>query len=197
MSNEKTFKWCNEILKTPTYIKELKDYELEDLSQYVHSSIRESKKKCMDIASLNVTEDRDFEMILQDLLSSHGWYNNYLQIKNITDDEIIRRDYLGYEIDIDVDKFKSKKSKFALLEVLGVLDYLKNTNPKTKEIYRNSMKNFYSIISIILGYENEITPTSETFRSLDSRDGTDHKDVKNMPSIENCILLELEKFGYK
>ena len=197
MSNEKTFKWCNEILKTPTYIKELKDYELEDLSQYVHSSIRESKKKCMDIASLNVTEDRDFEMILQDLLSSHGWYNNYLQIKNITDDEIIRRDYLGYEIDIDVDKFKSKKSKFALLEVLGVLDYLKNTNPKTKEIYRNSMKNFYSIISIILGYENEITPTSGTFRSLDSRDGTDHKDVKNMPSIENCILLELEKFGYK
>ena len=142
MSNEKTFKWCNEILKTPTYIKELKDYELEDLSQYVHSSIRESKKKCMDIASLNVTEDRDFEMILQDLLSSHGWYNNYLQIKNITDDEIIRRDYLGYEVDIDVDKFKSKKSKFALLEVLGVLDYLKNTNPKTKEIYRNSMKNF-------------------------------------------------------
>ncbi|GEM_PF-589415 len=197
MSNEKTFKWCNEILKTPTYIKELKDYELEDLSQYVHSSIRESKKKCMDIASLNVTEDRDFEMILQDLLSSHGWYNNYLQIKNITDDEIIRRDYLGYEVDIDVDKFKSKKSKFALLEVLGVLDYLKNTNPKTKEIYRNSMKNFYSIISIILGYENEITPTSGTFRSLDSRDGTDHKDVKNMPSIENCILLELEKFGYK
>jgi len=197
MSNEKTFKWCNEILKTPTYIKELKDYELEDLSQYVHSSIRESKKKCMDIASLNVTEDRDFEMILQDLLSSHGWYNNYLQIKNITDDEIIRRDYLGYEVDIDVDKFKSKKSKFALLEVLGVLDYLKNTNPKTKKIYRNSMKNFYSIISIILGYENEITPTSGTFRSLDSRDGTDHKDVKNMPSIENCILLELEKFGYK
>tara|TARA_B110000483_G_scaffold193905_1_gene230903 strand:+ start:304 stop:897 length:594 start_codon:yes stop_codon:yes gene_type:complete len=197
MSNEKTFKWCNEILKTPTYIKELKDYELEDLSQYVRSSIRESKKKCMDIASLNVTEDRDFEMILQDLLSSHGWYNNYLQIKNITDDEIIRRDYLGYEVDIDVDKFKSKKSKFALLEVLGVLDYLKNTNPKTKEIYRNSMKNFYSIISIILGYENEITPTSGTFRSLDSRDGTDHKDVKNMPSIENCILLELEKFGYK
>jgi len=197
MSNEKTFKWCNEILKTPTYIKELKDYELEDLSQYVHSSIRESKKKCMDIASLNVTEDRDFEMILQDLLSSHGWYNNYLQIKNITDDEIIRRDYLGYEVDIDVDKFKSKKSKFALLEVLGVLDYLKNTNPKTKEIYRNSMKNFYCIISIILGYENEITPTSGTFRSLDSRDGTDHKDVKNMPSIENCILLELEKFGYK
>ena len=197
MSNEKTFKWCNEILKTPTYIKELKDYELEDLSQYVHSSIRESKKKCMDIASLNVTEDRDFEMILQDLLSSHGWYNNYLQIKNITDDEIIRRDYLGYEVDIDVDKFKSKKSKFALLEVLGVLDYLKNTNPKTKEIYRNSMKNFYNIISIILGYENEITPTSGTFRSLDSRDGTDHKDVKNMPSIENCILLELEKFGYK
>ena len=197
MSNEKTFKWCNEILKTPTYIKELKDYELEDLSQYVHSSIRESKKKCMDIASLNVTEDRDFEMILQDLLSSHGWYNNYLQIKNITDDEIIRRDYLGYEVDIDVDKFKSKKSKFALLEVLGVLDYLKNTNPNTKEIYRNSMKSFYSIISIILGYENEITPTSETFRSLDSRDGTDHKDVKNMPSIENCILLELEKFGYK
>ena len=197
MSNEKTFKWCNEILKTPTYIKELKDYELEDLSQYVHSSIRESKKKCMDIASLNVTEDRDFEMILQDLLSSHGWYNNYLQIKNITDDEIIRRDYLGYEVNIDVDKFKSKKSKFALLEVLGVLDYLKNTNPKTKEIYRNSMKNFYSIISIILGYENEITPTSGTFRSLDSRDGTDHKDVKNMPSIENCILLELEKFGYK
>ena len=197
MSNEKTFKWCNEILKTTTYIKELKDYELEDLSQYVHSSIRESKKKCMDIASLNVTEDRDFEMILQDLLSSHGWYNNYLQIKNITDDEIIRRDYLGYEVDIDVDKFKSKKSKFALLEVLGVLDYLKNTNPKTKEIYRNSMKNFYSIISIILGYENEITPTSGTFRSLDSRDGTDHKDVKNMPSIENCILLELEKFGYK
>ena len=197
MSNEKTFKWCNEILKTPTYIKELKDYELEDLSQYVHSSIRESKKKCMDIASLNVTEDRDFETILQDLLSSHGWYNNYLQIKNITDDEIIRRDYLGYEVDIDVDKFKSKKSKFALLEVLGVLDYLKNTNPKTKEIYRNSMKNFYSIISIILGYENEITPTSGTFRSLDSRDGTDHKDVKNMPSIENCILLELEKFGYK
>ena len=197
MSNEKTFKWCNQILKTPTYIKELKDYELEDLSQYVRSSIRESKKKCMDIASLNVTEDRDFEMILQDLLSSHGWYNNYLQIKNITDDEIIRRDYLGYEVDIDVDKFKSKKSKFALLEVLGVLDYLKNTNPKTKEIYRNSMKSFYSIISIILGYENEITPTSETFRSLDSRDGTDHKDVKNMPSIENCILLELEKFGYK
>ena len=197
MSNEKTFKWCNEILKTPTYIKELKDYELEDLSQYVHSSIRESKKKCMDIASLNVTEDRDFEMILQDLLSSHGWYNNYLQIKNITDDEIIRRDYLGYEVDIDVDKFKSKKSKFALLEVLGVLDYLKNTNPKTKEIYRNSMKNFYSIISIILGYENEITQTSGTLRSLDSRDGTDHKDVKNMPSIENCILLELEKFGYK
>ena len=197
MSNEKTFKWCNQILKTPTYIKELKDYELEALSQYVRSSIRESKKKCMDIASLNVTEDRDFEMILQDLLSSHGWYNNYLQIKNITDDEIIRRDYLGYELDIDVDKFKSKKSKFALLEVLGVLDYLKNTNPKTKEIYRNSMKNFYSIISIILGYENEITPTSETFRSLDSRDGTDHKDVKNMPSIENCILLELEKFGYK
>jgi hypothetical protein len=197
MSNEKTFKWCNQILKTPTYIKELKDYELEALSQYVHSSIRESKKKCMDIASLNVTEDRDFEMILQDLLSSHGWYNNYLQIKNITDDEIIRRDYLGYEVDIDVDKFKSKKSKFALLEVLGVLDYLKNTNPKTKEIYRNSMKNFYSIISIILGYENEITPTSGTFRSLDSRDGTDHKDVKNMPSIENCILLELEKFGYK
>jgi len=197
MSNEKTFNWCNQILKTPTYIKELKDYELEDLSQYVHSSIRESKKKCMDIASLNVTEDRDFEMILQDLLSSHGWYNNYLQIKNITDDEIIRRDYLGYEVDIDVDKFKSKKSKFALLEVLGVLDYLKNTNPKTKEIYRNSMKNFYSIISIILGYENEITPTSGTFRSLDSRDGTDHKDVKNMPSIENCILLELEKFGYK
>ena len=197
MSNEKTFKWCNEILKTPTYIKELKDYELEDLSQYVHSSIRESKKKCMDIASLNVTEDRDFEMILQDLLSSHGWYNNYLQIKNITDDEIIRRDYLGYEVDIDVDKFKSKKSKFALLEVLGVLDYLKNTNPNTKEIYRNSMKSFYSIISIILGYENEIAPTSETFRSLDSRDGTDHKDVKNMPSIENCILLELEKFGYK
>ncbi|MDA9872627.1 hypothetical protein N9C25_00220 [Saprospiraceae bacterium] len=197
MSNEKTFKWCNQILKTPTYIKELKDYELEDLSQYVHSSIRESKKKCMDIASLNVTEDRDFEMILQDLLSSHSWYNNYLQIKNITDDEIIRRDYLGYEVDIDVDKFKSKKSKFALLEVLGVLDYLKNTNPKTKEIYRNSMKNFYSIISIILGYENEITPTSGTFRSLDSRDGTDHKDVKNMPSIENCILLELEKFGYK
>ena len=197
MSNEKTFKWCNQILKTPTYIKELKDYELEDLSQYVRSSIRESKKKCMDIASLNVTEDRDFEMILQDLLSSHGWYNNYLQIKNITDDEIIRRDYLGYEIDIDVNKFKSKKSKFALLEVLGVLDYLKNTNPKTKEIYRNSMKNFYSIISIILGYENEITPTSGTFRSLDSRDGTDHKDVKNMPSIENCILLELEKFGYK
>jgi len=197
MSNEKTFKWCNEILKTPTYIKELKDYELEGLSQYVRSSIRESKKKCMDIASLNVTEDRDFEMILQDLLSSHGWYNNYLQIKNITDDEIIRRDYLGYEVDIDVDKFKSKKSKFALLEVLGVLDYLKNTNPKTKEIYRNSMKNFYSIISIILGYENEITPTSGTFRSLDSRDGTDHKDVKNMPSIENCILLELEKFGYK
>jgi len=197
MSNEKTFKWCNEILKTPTYIKELKDYELEDLSQYVRSSIRESKKKCMDIASLNVTEDRDFETILQDLLSSHGWYNNYLQIKNITDDEIIRRDYLGYEVDIDVDKFKSKKSKFALLEVLGVLDYLKNTNPKTKEIYRNSMKNFYSIISIILGYENEITPTSGTFRSLDSRDGTDHKDVKNMPSIENCILLELEKFGYK
>jgi len=197
MSNEKTFKWCNEILKTTTYIKELKDYELEDLSQYVHSSIRESKKKCMDIASLNVTEDRDFETILQDLLSSHGWYNNYLQIKNITDDEIIRRDYLGYEVDIDVDKFKSKKSKFALLEVLGVLDYLKNTNPKTKEIYRNSMKNFYSIISIILGYENEITPTSGTFRSLDSRDGTDHKDVKNMPSIENCILLELEKFGYK
>ena len=197
MSNEKTFKWCNEILKTPTYIKELKDYELEDLSQYVRSSISESKKKCMDIASLNVTEDRDFEMILQDLLSSHGWYNNYLQIKSITDDEIIRRDYLGYEVDIDVDKFKSKKSKFALLEVLGVLDYLKNTNPKTKEIYRNSMKNFYSIISIILGYENEITPTSGTFRSLDSRDGTDHKDVKNMPSIENCILLELEKFGYK
>ena len=197
MSNEKTFNWCNQILKTPTYIKELKDYELEDLSQYVRSSIRESKKKCMDIASLNVTEDRDFEMILQDLLSSHGWYNNYLQIKNITDDEIIRRDYLGYEVDIDVDKFKSKKSKFALLEVLGVLDYLKNTNPKTKEIYRNSMKNFYSIISIILGYENEITPTSGTFRSLDSRDGTDHKDVKNMPSIENCILLELEKFGYK
>ena len=197
MSNEKTFKWCNQILKTPTYIKELKDYELEDLSQYVRSSIRESKKKCMDIASLNVTEDRDFEMILQDLLSSHGWYNNYLQIKNITDDEIIRRDYLGYELDIDVNKFKSKKSKFALLEVLGVLDYLKNTNPKTKEIYRNSMKNFYSIISIILGYENEITPTSGTFRSLDSRDGTDHKDVKNMPSIENCILLELEKFGYK
>ena len=197
MSNEKTFKWCNEILKTPTYIKELKDYELEDLSQYVRSSISESKKKCMDIASLNVTEDRDFETILQDLLSSHGWYNNYLQIKNITDDEIIRRDYLGYEVDIDVDKFKSKKSKFALLEVLGVLDYLKNTNPKTKEIYRNSMKNFYSIISIILGYENEITPTSGTFRSLDSRDGTDHKDVKNMPSIENCILLELEKFGYK
>lgn len=197
MSNEKTFKWCNEILKTPTYIKELKDYELEDLSQYVRSSIRESKKKCMDIASLNVTEDRDFEMILQDLLSSHSWYNYYLQIKNITDDEIIRRDYLGYEVDIDVDKFKSKKSKFALLEVLGVLDYLKNTNPKTKEIYRNSMKNFYSIISIILGYENEITPTSGTFRSLDSRDGTDHKDVKNMPSIENCILLELEKFGYK
>jgi len=151
----------------------------------------------MDIADLNITEDRDFEMILQDLLSSHGWYNNYLQIKNITDDEIIRRDYLGYEVDIDVDKFKSKKSKFALLEVLGVLDYLKNTNPKTKEIYRNSMKNFYSIISIILGYENEITPTSGTFRSLDSRDGTDHKDVKNMPSIENCILLELEKFGYK
>ena len=197
MSNEKTFKWCNEILKTPTYIKELKDYELEDLSQYVRSSIRESKKKCMDIASLNVTEDRDFEMILQDLLSSHGWYNNYLQIKNITDDEIIRRDYLGYEVDIDVDKFKSKKSKFALLEVLGVLDYLKNTNPKTKEIYRNSMKSFYSIISIILGYENEITPTSETFRSLDSRDGTDHKDVKNMPSIESGILFELEKFGYK
>ena len=197
MSNEKTFKWCNELLKTPTYIKELKDYELEDLSQYVHSSIRESKKKCMDIASLNVTEDRDFEMILQDLLSSHGWYNNYLQIKKITDNEIIRRDYLGYEVDIDVAKFKSKKSKFALLEVLGVLDYLKNTNPNTKEIYRNSMKNFYSIISIILGYENEITPTSGTFRSLDSRDGTDHKDVKNMPSIENCILLELEKFGYK
>ena len=77
------------------------------------------------------------------------------------------------------------------------MDYLKNTNPKTKEIYRNSMKNFYSIISIILGYENEIAPTSETFRSLDSRDGTDNKDVKNMPSIENCILLELEKFGYK
>ena len=197
MSNEKTFNWCNQILKTPTYIKELKDYELEALSQYVRSCISESKKKCMDIADLNITEDRNFEMILQDLLSSHGWYNNYLQIKNITDDEIIRRDYLGYEVDIDVDKFKSKKSKFALLEVLGVLDYLKNTNPKTKEIYRNSMKNFYSIISIILGYENEITPTSGTFRSLDSRDGTDHKDVKNMPSIENCILLELEKFGYK
>ena len=197
MSNEKTFKWCNELLKTPTYIKELKDYEIEDLSQYVRSSIRESKKKCMDIASLNVTEDRDFEMILQDLLSSHGWYNNYLQIKKITDDEIIRRDYQGYEIDMDVDKFKSKKSKFALLEVLGVLDYLKNTNPKTKEIYRNSMKNFYSIISIILGYENEIAPTSETFRSLDSRDGTDHKDVKNMPSIKSGILFELEKFGYK
>ena len=197
MSNEKTFNWCNQILKTPTYIKELKDYELEALSQYVRSSISESKKKCMDIADLNITEDRNFEMILQDLLSSHSWYNNYLQIKKITDDEIIRRDYQGYEIDIDVDRFKSKKSKFALLEVLGVLDYLKNTNPNTKEIYRNSMKNFYSIISIILGYENEIAPTSKTFRSLDSRDGTDHKDVKNMPSIKSGILFELEKFGYK
>ena len=197
MSNQKSFEWCNQILKTPTYIKELKDFELETLAQYVHKNLISIKNDCIKIASSSVDEKRSFEEILNMLLTGHNWYNNYLSLKATVNKEIIHRDYLGYEVEVDMSKMQtsargSKKRKFILLHQLGILDFLKDRNLETKGFQYESRKEFYTLIAYILGYD-DLESTSKTLSACDIHQGTDSNDMKN----EKKIIEELEKDLYK